>query len=534
MKKNLLLVALMLSMAASAFAMEVEIDGLWYEVVSKTKEAKVIMYKNNIYYCGSIVIPETIEHDGLKYSVTGIGSDAFLLCNGLTSVTIGNSVTSIGSHAFSGCSGLTSVTIPNSVTSIDKGAFSGCSGLTSITIPDGVTSIGSEAFRDCSGLTSFRIPNSIASIGDYTFSGCSCLTTITIGNSVTTIGEHAFSDCRNLTSVIIPNCVTSIGGFAFSGCSGLTSVTIPNSLTYIEYYVFMNCNGLTSITIPSSVTTIGSYAFNNCSGLTSITIPNSVTHIFNSAFFGCSSLTTINIGSGIKGIYNHAFANCPELTDVYCYAEKVPSTEFNDAFIGSYIEYATLHVPTASVDAYKATAPWSNFKTIMGLDGTIHETPKCATPTISYTAGKLMFSCESEGVEFVSEIKDTDIKKNYTSEVDLTVTYIISVYATKAGYENSDVATATLCWIDVEPNTEGIDGGIASVRALPVLIHSHDGVLTIEGATEGTPISVYNAAGQLVGSAKVSTCTTTISTTLHSGNVGIVRIGDRAVKMTVK
>jgi len=101
MKKQIFLLTLLLSVAASAFAVEVEIGGLWYEVVSKTKEATVI--KNNNYYEGDIVIPETVEYDGNDYSVTSIGDEAFYGCSGLTSVTIPNSVTSIGEGAFSLC-----------------------------------------------------------------------------------------------------------------------------------------------------------------------------------------------------------------------------------------------------------------------------------------------------------------------------------------------------------------------------------------------------------------------------------------------
>ena len=134
---------------------------------------------------------------------------------------------------------------------------------------------------------------------------------------------------------------------------------------------------------------------------------------------------------------------------MYCYAEKVPGMEdmitrsdsWADIFEGSYIEYATLHVPTTSIDAYKAIEPWKSFKAIVGLDGTMPETPKCATPTIAFVDGKLRFSCETEGVEYVSEVTVGDAKKNYSSEVSLTGIYKVSVYATKAGYENSDVAT---------------------------------------------------------------------------------------------
>ena len=142
-------------------------------------------------------------------------------------------MTSIGSSAFSLCSGLTSVTIPNSVTSIGGGAFYNCSGLTSVTIPNSVTSIGDNVFRECSGLTSVTIPNSVTSIGGSAFDGCSGLTSVTIPNSVTSIGNFAFADCSGLTSVTIPNSVTSIGNYAFYYCKGLTSVTIPNSVTSI-------------------------------------------------------------------------------------------------------------------------------------------------------------------------------------------------------------------------------------------------------------------------------------------------------------
>ena len=68
----------------------------------------------------------------------------------------------------------------------------------------------------------------------------------------------------------------------------------------------------------------------------------------------------------LKYIYSEAFANCAELLDVYCYAEKVPSTE-SDAFEGSYPEYATLHVPANALEAYKSTAPWNSFGTIVSL-----------------------------------------------------------------------------------------------------------------------------------------------------------------------
>ena len=60
-------------------------------------------------------------------------------------------------------------------------------------------------------------------------------------------------------------------------------------------------------------------------------------------------------------IYKYAY--CRSIENVYCYAEKFPSTIY-DAFYGSNIENATLYVPASAIEAYKTTEPWSSFGTI--------------------------------------------------------------------------------------------------------------------------------------------------------------------------
>ena len=583
MKKQLLLLVMTL-LPMVAMADPVEIDGIYYNLVSKAKQAEVTSKPSGKYF-GSVNIPSVVSYNGEEYSVTSIGEKAFYNCSGLTSVTIPNSVTSIGDRAFAYCSSLTSVhiidiaawcnisfgdyysnplsyahhlymngseitdlVIPNSVTSIGNRAFSGCSGLTSVNIPNSVTSIGDAAFQDCSGLTSITIPNSVTSIGSYAFDNCSGLTSVHItdieawcnisfgsGNSNPLYyAHHLYMNGSEITDLVIPNSVTSIGYWAFSGCSGLTSVTIGNSVTSIGDYAFSGCTGLTSVTIGNSVTSIGNSAFYGCSGLTSVTIPNSVTSIGYEAFYNCTSLTSVTIGSGIKSIGSSAFANCKNLEDVYCYAESVPQTNA-DAFYGSYIDYATLHVPDASVNAYKQAEPWKNFKAIVGIEGGGTPDPqKCEKPTISYKNGQLMFASATEGVEFISEITDNDIKKYYEATVTLTVTYNISVYATKTGYDNSDVAYATLCWIDVDPKTEGITDGVAQVPSQAVLIQSEGGILTVRGIDDGTQVSIYGIDGTEAGSAIGRNGEALIGTNLKPGSVAIVKIGKKSVKVITR
>ena len=303
------------------------------------------------------------------------------------------------------------------VTSISSTAFYGCSDLTPVNIPNSVTFISNNAFESCSGLTSVNIPNSVTSINSYTFFGCS-----------------------SLTSVTIPDSVTVIGAGAFWNCIGLTSITIPNSVISINDNAFYNCNGLTSVTIGNSVTSIGISAFEECWRLTSVTIPNGVTSIEKRAFYHCNGLISVTIGSRVQTIGSKAFAECKNLRDVYCNAENVPTTNA-DAFSVLYLENATLHVPEASMSAYQAAEPWKNFKNILVWDGSIPEPQKCATPTISYENGRLTFDCETDDVEFVYNVVPAPGMSGKGNDVELKPMFTVSVYATKAGYENSEVAT---------------------------------------------------------------------------------------------
>ena len=105
-----------------AGAEPVEIDGIYYELISKAKQAEVKSNPNG-KYTGDVDIPVSVTYEGAEYSVTSIGENAFESCSSLSAVTIPNSVTSIGQFAFIHCNSLTSVTIPNSVTSIGNSAF---------------------------------------------------------------------------------------------------------------------------------------------------------------------------------------------------------------------------------------------------------------------------------------------------------------------------------------------------------------------------------------------------------------------------
>ncbi len=441
---------------------------------------------HTFYNCSSltrVIIPS---------SVTTIGESAFRSCYNLMSIAIPNSVTYIGANAFydtgmynysdygvfyvdnwvcgynntlpysivlkqgtvgiadgafSEYNGAFTVTIPNSMTSIADCAFRDCSGLVKVTIPNSVTSIGWDAFSNCSSMTSIIIPNSVTSIGTNAFYGCSSMTSVTIPNSVTSIGRNAFYNCNSLSKVFISdlaawcNIVFEQGAYAnplmyahhlYLNEEEVKELVIPNSVTSIGAFSFYNCSSLKNVTIPSSVTTIGMSAFAGCSNLAGISFLNSLTSIGRSAFYGCSSLLSVTIPSSVNNIGDYAFAECSSLNNVNVESAS-PISIYSNTFTNR--SNAILYVPHGSKAAYEEAEYWKDFSDIIEMGA------KCNTPVIAIENGEIVFSCETDGVTYVSSVSFADDNMHQSNKIPLATTLRISVYAKKEGYFDSDVAT---------------------------------------------------------------------------------------------
>ena len=509
-KGFIMLVVLMLMMASSAMAQEAKfevIGGLCYLLDTGAKTA-TLMPKTDSKYSGDIVVPEKVNSsDGMEYVVTSFEEKCFYDCSGIKSITIPSSVTSLGNFCFSGCSGLTSITIPSSVTSLGIYCFSYCWGLTSITIPSSVTSLSDDCFYACSGIKAITIPSSVTLLGDGCFSYCSSLTSMTIPSSVTSLGNYCFSGCSGLTSITILSSVTSLGDGCFSDCSGLTSITIPNTVTSLGNYCFSGCSGLTSITIPSSVTSLGRCCFSYCSSLTSITIPSSVTSLGYSCFYGCSGIETVYFKGKVPK--NTSQSEIPITTII-----KVPTEylqDYKDAFDSSY-KYIYGWDPDGTGDGTKPVT-------------------QCATPSISYESGKLMFACETAGAKYHYTITDTDIKTdalNENGEVSLSAAYNISVYATADGYNASDKAEATLYWINA--NLEN-GTNINQVRTRGVVASAHDGIISLSGLDDGEVVKFFTADGKYLGSTVAANGAASYAV---SESLVIAKVGKDSIKIAMK
>ena len=233
---------------------------------------------------GELVIPETVQYQGLSYTVTEIGEQAFAYCTQLSgNLVIPNTVTHIARLAFAACP-LDSIFIPSSVTSIavtdscGGGAFLGCKHLQSIIVDEANPAYDS---RD----------------------NCNAL--------IETASNTLLLGCKN---TIIPYTVNNIGMCAFAGCTELDAITIPYSVERLEEKAFYGCNSLSSITLPSSVSYIGDFAL-GCSGLASITCKSAIPptayyepgpEVYYHSFWGVDSEIPIHVPSGCAETYQNA------------------------------------------------------------------------------------------------------------------------------------------------------------------------------------------------------------------------------------
>lgn len=139
---------------------ENEITGDIYEITCKASSKNTVEYLGREKSTGTVVIPDYITIDGVKYYVTSIAEGAFERDNKLTKIIIGDNVIKIGKEAFSKCKNLRNVKIGKNVTQIGNKAFYMCTKLTKITISEKVNRIGKQAFYGCRKLKTVTIKSS--------------------------------------------------------------------------------------------------------------------------------------------------------------------------------------------------------------------------------------------------------------------------------------------------------------------------------------------------------------------------------------
>ena len=406
------------------------------------------------------------------------------------------------------------------------------------------------------------------------------------------ITPFMFDDCYKLKTLLLPNTVTIIHANAFWN-SNLVSITLPSNLEkfncvipsfYLSEIKISDSNKsfkiIDGVLYSSNLKTLYRCPVNYAHS--TFCIPEGVENVFASAFYYCNNIKNFEYPSTLKSFGYQALAwlaldkfrflpyveysilgyyssiNVVEIEDgfstfdasalgrgssgseteidvssVIVHSQPPPTIPDMWHSFGSKVLKGSLYVPKGTYSAYYIAYGWGDFSHIYEIEDDGSD-KKCAKPTISYSNGKLTFKCETDGVTYKSTVTDSDISSYSSDEVQLCVTYYINVYATKQGYDNSDVANATLCWIDVEPKTEGISNNMAQVRANAVLIQTDNGQINITGAGNGTKINAYDIDGNQVGSTISHNGYANLNTNIRPGSIAIIKIGDKSMKVVVK
>lgn len=180
-----------------------------------------------------------------------------------------------------------------SISAIAPKAFMMCDGIESITIPEGVTKIGEDAFYDCSALKSIELPESLITIDSSAFANCSSLQNVKLGGKVEYMGDYVFSECEKLGEIILPDSLSFLGNYAFQGCTALKRAVLSSNLEMLELMIFASCTNLEDVIIPEGVKTISTDAFSN-TALKELKLPASIKVIRHGAFGYCDNLMNVS------------------------------------------------------------------------------------------------------------------------------------------------------------------------------------------------------------------------------------------------
>ncbi len=258
------------------FSSGFEVGGLFYKTAKgySIDFVEVTGNPGGGKYSGDVVVPGTVEYDGITYTVKGVENRAFEGCDDLRKVTISEGIYKIGAYAFYYCGNLEHVILPSTLERIESNpVFTGCSKLEitttapregqenhyylydealymhvgrtereilswipekktgTVVIKEGTTKIGYSSIRR-TNVDKIVIPESVKSIDIYTF--VSCKTPL-----VLELNWKTKEDVDEIT--------TKMSSFSFNGTDrSAVKVTVPKGTKsyYESHWLWSNLGGI--------------------------------------------------------------------------------------------------------------------------------------------------------------------------------------------------------------------------------------------------------------------------------------------------
>lgn len=200
----------------------------------------------------------------------------------------------------------------------------------------------------------------VTAIGDSAFKNCYRVMAVTLPPTIKRIGDKAFYECDSLVTITVPDSVTHIGEDAFGRIDKLKVACLPRGLKALPKGLFACDQKLERLTLPDSLETIGMDAFGLCEALKEVNLPPTVHTLDRGVFWTCKSIEKLVIPANVNKIGELVFWYCENLKDIY-FLNPEP---VRIAVIFKHIPNLTIHVPAESVDKYRKSNYWKEFKIV--------------------------------------------------------------------------------------------------------------------------------------------------------------------------
>ena len=423
-----------------------DVDGIRYVPVSpseRTCDAIDCVYDES---ATNTKVASTVEYKGVTLDVKNIRP--YLAYNNkfIKTLTVDNDG-ELADHVFSYCSNMKTATLGQKVSAIGSHAFQGCSLIETIDIPDIVPVLNIYTFADCVSLKEIKIKPLMTDIKNSVFNNCSRLTKVIIADSETVLNLGSNQSGSG-------SYIRNYGNPLFSSCP-LDTVYIGRNIDYdtsptYGYSPFYRNTSLRAVKITDEETEISENEFYGCTNLQRVVIGDGVTKIDKWAFSDCSSLKFFAFGTQVQTIEQEAFSDCASVIEISSKAATPPvcgAQALDD--INKW--ECKLFVPDGATEAYQDAEQWMDFFFTEEGEGTVAQgssaqagnNQKCETPTITVDGGTIKFNCKTGGVIYHYSLTSTDAKNDISNNnIEVKNSYTITVYASKEGYIDSDVAHA--------------------------------------------------------------------------------------------
>lgn len=220
-------------MAIAAHCARFTVNDLTYTTLDE--EAHTVQLTGAKSQDAELKIPETVEYEGVTYTVTSVNLSLSAFSSGtknISIVTVSKTVEEI--ERLKGTR-LTSILFAegSQLKTIGHGAFSS-NRFEEISLPESVETIEAYAFQNCSMLTAIDIPDNVTTIKTYTFDGCTALTDIKLPSKLEVIENNAFYiskyESEQKRNIVLPASLTSIGSQSFCYAEIHPTGSVPPTL----------------------------------------------------------------------------------------------------------------------------------------------------------------------------------------------------------------------------------------------------------------------------------------------------------------